>query len=58
MLKIEDPKEGVGPTALELPYLQSADARTRVVGKQKAAGVEKYVVPHRSESNVSFHKDG
>ena len=49
VLKIEDPKEG----------LLQADARTMGIGKQKAAGVGRYVVPRRSESNVSFQgKDG
>jgi hypothetical protein len=49
VLKIEDPKEG----------LLQADARTMLIGKQKATGIGRYVVPHRSESNVSFQrKDG
>ena len=44
VLKIEGPAK----------ELLQADARTKVIGKEKAAGVRRYVVPLPSESNVSF----
>ena len=42
MLQIEDLDEG----------LLQADARTMVTGKQKLVGIGRYVVLHRSKSNV------